>query len=67
MVYYRMMHPQSEPYKLLTRIGGRTFNSQPKEHSKEKETHSKTRIRINSKEKKERPFSRDREKERELK
>ncbi len=33
MVYQRVMHTNSQSYKLLTRIGGRTYNSLPKETS----------------------------------
>ena len=34
MFYHRMMNPNTEPFKLLTRIGGRTFKSQSKEQQR---------------------------------
>lgn len=31
MIYHRAMHTSTQSFKLLTRIGGRTYNSQSKE------------------------------------
>ena len=57
MFYHRMMNPNTEPFKLLTRIGGRTFKSQSKESHRE--DNSRNRIRISSKDKNSRAILRE--------
>ena len=49
MFYHRMMNPNTEPFKLLMRIGGRTFKSESKQ--KQNVDNSRNRIRITSKDK----------------
>jgi hypothetical protein len=53
MVIHRALHANSEPFRLLSKIGGQVYNSQPKLTRVETPT-NKTRIRISAKEKRSR-------------
>jgi hypothetical protein len=57
MIYQRVMHSSNQSLKLLTRIGGRTYNSQPKQSISEDQ--SKTRVRVSSKKKDSRDLLRE--------
>lgn len=53
MVLHKILHYSGEPFRALSKIGGKVYNSQPKFEATSEERH-KPGIRISSKEKKHR-------------